>query len=329
MENKLEIGVEGWVGFRPDVKVLDCSVRDGGLINDHLFDERVVKAVYEADREAGVDYVEIGYKASKKIFSPSENGPWKFCDEDDIRRVIGEKDPGIKISVMADAERTDYREDILPREKSVIDCVRVACYINQIPVAMDMVKDATDKGYETMLQLMSVSVVNEAELKAALEIAAGSPAQAVYIVDSFGALYSEQVRDLTKIYVDILKPAGKEVGFHAHNNRQLAFANTIEALIAGASRLDATIFGIGRGAGNCPLELLIGFLHNPKFRLRPVLKCCQEVFVPLRAEMDWGYSIPYAITGQLNQHPRAAIKFRAGKKPDDYVAFYDQMVEEE
>ncbi|MBM4149686.1 MAG: nucleoid-structuring protein H-NS, partial [Lentisphaerae bacterium] len=149
MENKLEIGVEGWVGFRPDVKVLDCSVRDGGLINDHLFDERVVKAVYEADREAGVDYVEIGYKASKKIFSPSENGPWKFCDEDDIRRVIGEKDPGIKISVMADAERTDYREDILPREKSVIDCVRVACYINQIPVAMDMVKDATDKGYET------------------------------------------------------------------------------------------------------------------------------------------------------------------------------------
>ncbi|MEI6971188.1 MAG: nucleoid-structuring protein H-NS, partial [bacterium] len=122
---------------------------------------------------------------------------------------------------------------------------------------------------------------------------------------------------------------GKDVGFHAHNNRQLAFANTIEALIAGANRLDATIFGLGRGAGNCPLELLLGFLHNPKFHLRPILECCQNVMLPLSKKMDWGYSIPYAITGQMNLHPRAAMDLRAGKTPDDYVAFYDRMVEEE
>jgi 4-hydroxy 2-oxovalerate aldolase len=317
------------VGYRPDIKILDCSVRDGGLINEHYFSDDTVRAVYEADKDAGVDYMEIGYKASKKIFSPSENGPWKFCDEDDIRRVVGDNPSGLKISVMADAERTDYHEDLLPKEKSVIDVVRVACYINQIPVAMDMVKDAHDKGYETMLQLMAVSVVPESEIKAALETAAGCPVQAVYIVDSFGSLYSEQVRDLAKMYLEILAPAGKEVGFHGHNNRQLAFANTIEAVIAGANRLDATISGIGRGAGNCQLELLIGFLHNPKFRQRPILRCCRDVLAPLSKEMEWGYSIPYAITAQLNQHPRAAIKFSEGKTPQDYVAFYDQMIEEE
>ena len=93
--------------------------------------------------------------------------------------------------------------------------------------------------------------------------------------------------------------------------------------------MDATISGIGRGAGNCPLELLVGFLHNPKFRIRPVLECCRDVFAPLANEMEWGYSIPYAITGLLNQHPRSAIRWRAGDTPDDYVSFYDQTVEEE
>ena len=99
--------------------------------------------------------------------------------------------------------------------------------------------------------------------------------------------------------------------------------------IVGASYLDATFNGIGRGAGNCPLELLLGFLKNPKFNQRPILKCIQEKFVPLRKKIEWGWMIPYMITGQLNQHPRAAIKMRAGNKPDDYISFYNQMIEED
>jgi len=319
----------GWIAYRPELKVLDCTIRDGGLINDHVFDEQVVRRVYQTCCAAGVDYVEFGYKGSKKIFAPSKFGKWKFCDEDDIRRIIGEKSDQVKITVMADAERTDYHEDILPREKSVIDCVRVACYIHQIPTAMDMVADPHDKGYETALQLMAVSVVNEHDLQDALAIAAKSQAEAVYLVDSFGALYSEMVRDLIRIYLKAMEGTGKEVGFHGHNNQQLAFANAIEAIVAGANRLDATISGIGRGAGNCPMELLIGFLHNPKFNLRPILECCRDVFVPLAKKMEWGYSIPYALTGQLNLHPREAIQWRAGPTPDDYVGFYDQVIEED
>jgi 4-hydroxy 2-oxovalerate aldolase len=329
MTNDLKSGVNGWVGYRADIRILDCSVRDGGLINDHRFDDGFVKTVYDTCVEAGVDYMELGYKASKRIYAPSEHGAWKYCDEADVRRIVGDNPAGPKITVMADADRTDYHTDILPREKSVIGCIRVACYIHQIPAAMDMVRDATDKGYETMLQLMAVSTVPESELRAGLELAARCPAQAVYIVDSFGAMYSEQVRQLTALYMEMLKGTDKEVGFHGHNNRQLAFANTIEAIVAGANRVDATISGIGRGAGNCPMELLIGFLHNPKFRQRPVLKCCRDVFLPLSREMDWGYSIPYAITAQLNLHPREAIAMRAGENPDDYVTFFDQIVQEE
>ncbi len=319
----------GWVGYRPQIKILDCTIRDGGLVNDHQFSDEFVTRIFQSDKDAGVDYIEMGYKASKRIYAPSQFGPWKYCDESDLRRLLGEGPHPLRIAVMADAERTDYHADILPKKDSVIDCVRVACYIDQVPLALDMVKDAHDKGYETTIQLMAVSVVSEQDLIDALELFSKSPTEAVYLVDSFGALYSEQVRRLTELYLRILKGTGKDVGFHGHNNQQLAFANTIEALITGANRLDATYSGLGRGAGNCPLELLIGFLHNPKFRLRPVLECCRDIMIPLSRHIEWGYSIPYAITGQLNQHPREAIAWRAGKTPDDYVAFYDKVVEEE
>jgi len=316
-----------WVTFRPDIKIHDCTVRDGGLINDHKFEDSFVRAVYETCLAAGVDYMEVGYKNSKRLFPPSDFGPWKYCDEDDIRRIVGENDTPMKLSAMADAEKSDYKEDVLPKGQSVLDCIRVATYIHQIPLALDMVQDAHDKGYETTLNLMAVSTVRESDLKDALEAIVRSPVDALYVVDSFGALYSEQVRHLIKMYLQAFKDTGKDVGIHAHNNQQLAYANTIEALILGASRLDATINGIGRGAGNCPLELLIGFLRNPKFKVRPVLECIRDHFLPLNDQMEWGYQVPYMITGQLNQHPRAAIKMRAGESPDDYVAFYDQMTE--
>jgi 4-hydroxy 2-oxovalerate aldolase len=273
--------------------------------------------------------MELGYKSSKKIFAGGEHGKWKFCEEDDIRRIVGDSPEGPILSVMADADRTDYHTDILPRDKTVIGCVRVAAYIHQIPTALDMVKDAADKGHLTSLNIMAVSTVQNRELMDALELVAKSPVHAVYVVDSFGSFYPLKVRELTTMYRSILEPAGKEIGIHAHNNQQLAYANTIEALINGANWLDATIHGLGRGAGNCPLELLVGFLKNPKFRVRPLLECVQEHFVPLRSQLDWGYSIPYMITGQLNQHPRAAIKARAGEHPDDYVGFYDMMMEKE
>lgn len=318
-----------WVTYRPDIEIFDCTVRDGGLINDHKFEDGFVKAVYDTCIAAGVQYMELGYKASKKIFAPSQFGKWKYCDEDDIRRIVGENHTSLKLAVMADAERTDYHEDILPKEKSVIDCVRIATYIHQIPTAMDMIKDAHDKGYETTLNLMAISTVQDSNLTDALNEIIKSPVDVIYLVDSFGAFYPEQIRDLSLIFLHAVEGTGKKIGIHTHNNQQLAYANTIEAIILGASRLDATINGIGRGAGNCPLELIIGFLKNPRFNLRPVLKCVQEIFIPLTEKMEWGYQIPYMITGQLNQHPRAAIKMRGGNDPDNYVAFYDQVIEEE
>ena len=207
--------------------------------------------------------------------------------------------------------------------------IRVATYIHQMPLALDMVKDASDKGYETTLNLMAVSTVPESEVKSALEMLVHSDVGAVYVVDSFGSLYSEQIRALCNMFFEYCEGTPIEVGIHAHNNRQLAFANTIEAVVLGANCADASFAGLGRGAGNCQMELLLGFLHNPKFRLRPVLKCIEEHVEPLRSQLLWGYDYPYMITGLLNQHPRAGMAFNASEDRGKIVQFYDQMEEQE
>ncbi|MCF7855136.1 MAG: aldolase catalytic domain-containing protein [Candidatus Pacebacteria bacterium] len=328
-DTRKHAGSGRWVGFRPEIRVVDCTVRDGGLMNAHAFDDGVVEAVYHACVDGGIDCMEIGYKSSKRIFSTDEYGKWKFCTEDDIRRVVGDNDTPLRISVMADAERTDYHEDILPRDQSVIDMIRVATYIHQIPTAVDMVQDAHDKGYETTVNLMAISTVQERELDEALEVLGQTAAGAIYLVDSFGALYSEQIDYLTRKYLSYATPTGKEVGIHTHNNQQLAYANTIEAIVVGANMLDASFAGLGRGAGNCAMELLLGFLHNPKFRLRPILKCIRDYIEPLREELRWGFDLPYMITGQLNQHPRPAIQFNAQTGDRNIVDFFDAMIEEE
>jgi len=318
-----------WITYRPALKVLDCTVRDGGLMNDHHFKDDFVKAVYETNVESGVDYMEIGYRNSKEMFPKKEFGAFRHSDEEDIRKITGDHDPeatGLKLAVMADAGKSDWAEDILPSSESVVDMVRVACYVDQIPEAVEMVLDAHEKGYETSCNIMAISVVQEVEVDQALEALVQTPVGTICVVDSFGALYREQVDMLVRKYMDATKDMGKEVGIHAHNNQQLAFANTIEAIILGANRIDATVDGLGRGAGNCPMELLLGFLRNPKFKIRPVYKLLEEQFVKLRQELTWGALVPYNITGQHNQHPREAMALLDGDDRDQYLAFYDRIV---
>ncbi len=315
-----------WVTFRPEIKVMDCTIRDGGLVNDSQFDDAFVSAVYKTCLAAGIDYMEIGYKNSKEAFPKDKYGPWRHCDEEDLRRIVGDNDTPLKLSAMADAGKSDYKNDILPRENSPLDMIRVACYIHQIPEAVDMINDASAKGYEVTCNLMAISVVQDSEIDQALEVVAKTPASTIVIVDSFGSLYSEQIRLLVQKYQKALEGTGKEVGIHAHNNQQLAFANTIESIICGTNRVDATMAGMGRGAGNCPLELLLGFLRNPKFNIRPVWELLQDQFVKLQETLEWGALPQYIITGQLNQHPRTAIAARAGDERFKFTEFYDKSV---
>ncbi|MBU4149742.1 MAG: aldolase catalytic domain-containing protein [Candidatus Omnitrophica bacterium] len=309
--------------YREKIKVLDCTIRDGGLINNHDFDSRFVREVYKAISASGVDYMEIGYKNSKEFFSTKEYGHWKFCDDDEIKKIIDGVESRTKISVMVDVGRVNI-DDVKPASESPVDMIRTASYVKDIDKAIFMANHFADKGYETTINIMAISKDMGPELDEALDqIEKECKVNAVYIVDSFGALYQEPVEHLIKLCKKILKT--KEIGFHGHNHQQLAFGNTIEAIIHDANYLDGTVYGIGRAAGNCPLELLIGFLKNPKFDIRPVLDLISKEFIPLREKIEWGYIIPYAIAGMMNEHPRAAMALRKSSKKEDYREFYESI----
>lgn len=315
--------------YCPDIKVMDCTLRDGGLVNNFAFTDEFVKDLYQANIKAGVDYMEFGYKASKELFDPAKFGKWKFCNEEDIRAIVGENNSPLKISVMADVGRCDYKKDILPKKDSVIDVVRVATYIHQIPTAIEMIEDFKKKGYEVSVNIMAVSKVNTEDLDAGLQLLARSSVDIIYLVDSFGFFYPEQITKLAQKYVSIANDSGKIVGIHAHNNQQLAFANTIEACRMGVSLLDATVSGMGRGAGNCFLEALLSFLKNPKYEELPIIRFIEKHMLKLKEEgAVWGYDLPYLLTGILNSHPSSAINFIKENR-SDYCNLMQELMDME
>ncbi len=301
--------------FREEIKVLDCTIRDGGLINNYHFTDDLVKATYRAACDSGVDIVELGKKlAESDEYTREKYGRWNFCDDDDLKRVIDAHDSEHRplIAVMYDVGRADINA-LQPRDQSPFDMIRVASYVADIDKGLDLCKRSKDQGYLTTINIMACSAVPHIDLVEALQqVNETKEVDYLYLVDSYGAFYSEQVTSFLKLYKE--HAPDKELGFHAHNNQQLAFSNTQQAIIDGVNLLDATINGIGRGAGNCNLELLLNFLKNPKFDVAPVYKAIQEHFVPLREEIEWGFNDIYGISGHLNQHPREAMKFRKDKE---------------
>lgn len=307
------------------VKILDCTIRDGGLVNNWDFSVEFVRDLYNSLNAAGVEYMEIGYKNSPKLLKGADAGPWRFLDESFLREVIPEKG-STKLSALVDIGRVD-ENDILPRSESMLDMIRVACYVKDVDKALDLVNKFHDYGYETTLNIMALSNVMEHDLIEAFQQIAKSPVDVVYVVDSFGSLNHRDIEYLVAKFQRHLPD--KTLGIHAHNNMQLAFSNTILAAERGVQFLDASVFGMGRAAGNCNTELLVSYLNNPKYELRPVLEVIERRMIPLREKVEWGYIIPYMITGMLNEHPRVAMALRASDEKDKYAEFYDKLTSPE
>ncbi len=315
------------MSVRHDIRVLDATIRDGGLCNNFQFTDEFVSELYKTNIKCGVDYMEFGYRASRNLFNENEHGKWKFCKEEDIRAIVGENNSPMKISVMADVGRCDYKTDFIPKKDSVIDMVRVACYIHQIPSAVEMINYLSELGYETTCNIMAISQANFNQIDEALKMLGESKVDIIYLVDSYGALVPESAVELAKRYIEYGEKYGKQIGFHGHNNQKLAYANTVETLSYGVSFVDATAMSMGRGAGNCAMELLLGFLKNPKYSTYSLLKFIENYMIPLKElGVQWGYAPQYMLTGQLNRHPEEAIRFTEQKRTD-YTEFYKELLD--
>lgn len=315
------------MGKRSEIRIVDATMRDGGLVNDFYFTDEFVKALYETNLKTGVDYMEFGYKASKRMFDPNKFGKWKYCDDEDIRKIVGDNKTNLKIAVMADVGRCDFREDFRPRRESPIDMIRVATYIDTIKEAIEMIEYAADKGYEVSCNIMGISRINEDQLHDAMESLYWSSADVVYLVDSYGALYPENTKALMESVKEDAFFSKKQLGIHAHNNLELAFANTLLAHGYGADWMDGTYASMGRGAGNCAMELLLGYMEQKgekKYHLEPAIPFIDEYMRGLRDQgVVWGTDLQYLVTGFMNQHPRQAIAFTKEGRTD-HDRFYKE-----
>ncbi|WP_332631857.1 aldolase catalytic domain-containing protein [Halalkalibacter flavus] len=306
-------------------QIIDCTIRDGGLINNWDFSVEFVQDLYDSLSAAGVEYMEIGYKNSPKLLQATEPNPWRFLDDNFLKEIIPEK-KFTKLSALVDIGRVDP-DDILPREQSPLDMIRVACYIREVDKGLELVQMFHDLGYETSLNIMALSSVPENQLIEAFNMVKKSAVDVVYIVDSFGSLDPADIQHQVNKFKEMIP--NKKLGIHTHNNMQLAFANTLTAMRNGVTFLDSSVYGMGRAAGNCNTELLVTHIQKASYELKPVLDVIEKHMLEMRQRWEWGYIIPYMISGTLNEHPRVAMAYRASEDRDKFVDFYDKVTSPE
>ena len=133
--------------YREQIKVLDCTIRDGGLINNHSFTDEFVREAYKALSKSGIDYMEFGYRSSKELCPVQDYGAWKYCDDEKIREIIDGIESKLKISIMVDAHRV-REQSFAPADESPVDMIRVATYVKDIDKAIDLAKRTKDLGYD-------------------------------------------------------------------------------------------------------------------------------------------------------------------------------------
>ena len=285
-----------------DVKIIDCTFRDGGHLNNWNFDDSSIRDVYRAVSKSGVDYFEIGYISSENSFDPKKYGKWKFSKPKDIAMALGSIEKGAKVCGMIDVG-TIRANEIPNADSSLLDAIRVASYPSQCEEAIELGEALLVKGYEVFINLMAINYYSEESIEKIKKLISKSSIENVYFADSFGSFLPNNI---DKIAGKLLGISNKKIGFHAHNNLQMAFANTLVVMKKGVKLIDATVYGMGRGAGNLPLEMFLGYMQEidkEKYNVVPILEIIDKYFVKYRDELKWGYSLPYMLSGFWACHP--------------------------
>ncbi len=285
-------------------KILDCTIRDGGYLNNWEFSRELVKDTYRSVSKTGVDYIELGFRSTEKYFDPKQVGLWRFTPEKLVDEIVSNV-AGAPLSLMVDFGKVDL-QDIPPAAESAVKLYRIATHKIKILEAIEFSNQVVAKGYEVAIQLMGIVGFTDSDFKRILTPLKKSQLTYVYFADSYGSLLPEDIQK----YIDILRVVEKPLGFHPHNNMQLAFSNSLAAIASDIDIVDGTVFGMGRGAGNLPLETIIAYLQKTvdenRYNVLPVLDLIQRWYLDLMTQHPWGYNLPYMISGVYEVHPNYA-----------------------
>jgi 4-hydroxy 2-oxovalerate aldolase len=285
--------------------VLDCTLRDGGFYTRWDFDRAMVHAYLRAMAAARVDIVELGYRS---VAGRGYAGAFRFTADDYVRRLA--VPDTLSLAVMIDAkefvsdgrvDRELLRQQFAPASASPITWVRVAAHAGEAPRALEQCDLLRDLGYRTTLNLMQVTTLAVDDI-ARLAAESCRRADAFYIADSVGALRPAQMQMLARA----LAAGGVTWGVHCHDNLQLGLANTLVAVTAGARFVDATVLGMGRGAGNVRTEALLHCLVEDEggdYDPQPLVPLIAEHVEPLQRQHRWGTNMAYQLAAVHGIHP--------------------------
>ncbi len=286
--------------------LLDCTLRDGGYINKWSFKDEEISAIIEQLIQANLDFIEVGYinrHAPEKDFT-------QFKSIEKISQYVPKDRKNSIILAMADTEQFEP-EDLTEYTGKSVDGIRVVFYKHQIEKAMLLARGVKEKGYKLFMQpMVTVDYSIDEYSKLAKRIAELKP-YAVSVVDSFGYMSKSDFRRYFKI-LDNLLEADVMIGFHSHNNMNLAFITAQDILEYNTYRrlvIDSSLYGMGRGAGNLNTELIANYYNmtlGKKYDVIRILDLISRYIMPIYNRRAWGYSPYYFITGLYHCHPNFA-----------------------
>lgn len=289
------------------VRILDCTLRDGGYCNQWSFGESNIRKVISGLSESGIDIIECGFVSNK--VKPDKNKT-KFASVEDVSAVLPEKRGNSIYVTMINYGEYEV-EAIPPHSKDLIDGIRVAFHKKNMISALEMCKSLREKGYKVFVQAMVSMAYSDLEFIDLIKRVNDISPYAFYIVDSFGMM---KKRDLTRYFALCEHNLNGDIfiGFHSHNNLQLAYSNTLALIDMRCGRdliIDSTVYGMGRGAGNLNTELFIDHMNSEysfEYDLKPILTIMDEVINGFYQREPWGYSLPNYLSAVHNAHPNYA-----------------------
>ena len=298
-----------------DIKLLDCTLRDGGYVNKWRFGNGIMTCIYDRLTQAGVDIIEIGFLDDREPFDPDRSIQ---PDTDSLSKTFAGIGPKSSMVVAMIDYGTCSLDNVKDCDDSFIDGIRVIFKKENMHKATDFGKALMDKGYKLFLQMVSItSYVDEDVKEFAGHVNEVKP-YAVSVVDTYGLMHKEQLFHYFGLLDEYLDK-DISIGYHSHNNFQLAYSNTIEMLKLNTDRnlvVDGTLYGMGKSAGNAPIELLAMHLNDnygKNYDINQILEAIDTNIMPIYEQHYWGYSLFFYIAAKNDCHPNY-VKYLMDKR---------------
>lgn len=304
-----------------EIKLLDCTLRDGGYINDWRFGEEAIPDMIDSLEQTNVDILEIGFLKNE----PYQKDRTVFNSMEQVKKLIPNKRPGMQYAVMCEVVNPLPLEMLAPADEDSADIIRVIVWktkhnddgeeVDALQEGYDYCKGIVEKGYKLCVQPARVSQYSDEEFVAMVKQFSKLDPMAIYVVDSWGTENAESLLHYMHLADDNM-PWKIALGYHGHNNMMQALGCAQAMLREGFERdiiIDASVYGIGRGAGNLNLEIIAKYLneqYGKNYDVFPMLELCENYLYQIYAKEPWGYSIPYYLAAKYECNPAYAKYYR-------------------